>query len=580
MALRKLAFIKKQLIIVIILINMNYFFKLRTVYKDTKKLIFINVFILNIINTCLEVFNIALLLPLFSVVLNQTSKLSHLNFIPELFFNLNYYEQIISIILLIILVYIIKVFFFVFGHYYQSKHVYLIGATIGDNLVKKYLNSPLSYHIYNSSSVMIRNVYKEVNEFIETNIRAAFFLVNDTLILVGILFFLLIIDVKKFLVLIVFSIFIIGLFSLLRKLFVRYGSKRQFYDETRLRHLQNLLKSIREIKIYERENFFFKRFSNDNRENYKYAGKNLFLSNLPRVIIETIVLLLIILFLLYLLSTKSSIEILGLETSILFLAAVVRFIPLISRINTSINSLKYGLPTLNVLTTELFEKENKNTTEDINNDQIFTKDLVFNDVTFSYENKDTSIINNLNFKINKGDLVKIVGKSGSGKTTLTNMIIGFLNPKQGEILVDGKPLKENYKKWISKIGIVSQNIFLFNDTVENNIAFGSQVNEDRIRETLKRVNLNPDDRRFGPLTQIEENGGNLSGGEIQRISIARSLYNDSDLIIFDEPTSNLDLENSILIEKLIYSLRKKKTIVVISHDKELFKDAELTINLN
>ena len=258
------------------------------------------------------------------------------------------------------------------------------------------------------------------------------------------------------------------------------------------------------------------------------------------------------------------------ETSILFLAAVVRFIPLISRINTSINSLKYGLPTLNVLTTELFEKENKNIKDNIKNDQIFTKDLVFNDVTFSYKNKDTSIIKNLNFKINKGDLVKIVGKSGSGKTTLTNMIIGFLNPKQGEILVDGKPLNEIYQKWISKIGIVSQSIFLFNDTVENNIAFGSLVNKDRIRETLKRVNLNPDDRRFSPLTQIEENGGNLSGGEIQRISIARSLYNDSDLIIFDEPTSNLDSENSILIEKLIYSLRKKKTIVVISHDKELF----------
>ena len=360
--------------------------------------------------------------------------------------------------MLIILVYIIKVFFFVFGHYYQSKHVYLIGATIGDNLVKKYLNSPLSYHIYNSSSVMIRNVYKEVNEFIETNIRSAFFLVNDTLILVGILFFLLIIDFKKFLVLIIFSIFIISLFSILRKLFVRYGSKRQFYDETRLRHLQNLLKSIREIKIYERENFFFKRFSNDNRENYKYAGKNLFLSNLPRVIIETIVLLLIILFLLYLLNTKNSIEILGLETSILFLAAVVRFIPLISRINTSINSLKYGLPTLNVLTTELFEKEDKNTKDNIKNDQIFTKDLVFNDVSFSYKNKDTSIIKNLNFKINQGDLVKIVGKSGSGKTTLTNMIIGFLNPKQGEILVDGKPLNENYKKWISKIGIFSFNL--------------------------------------------------------------------------------------------------------------------------
>ena len=126
---------------------MDYLFKLKTVYKDIKKSIFINVFILNIINTSLEVFNIALLLPLFSVVLNQTSNLNYLNFIPELFLNLNYFEQIISIILLIIFVYIIKVFFFVFGHYYQSKHVYLIGATIGDNLVKKYLKltSFLSY---------------------------------------------------------------------------------------------------------------------------------------------------------------------------------------------------------------------------------------------------------------------------------------------------------------------------------------------------------------------------------------------------------------------------------------------------
>ena len=160
---------------------------------------------------------------------------------------------------------------------------------------------------------------------------------------------------------------------------------------------------------------FFKRFSIDNRENYKYAGKNLFLSNLPRVIIETIVLLLIILFLLYLLNTKSSVEILGLETSILFLAAVVRFIPLISRINTSINSLKYGFPTLNVLSEELLEKEDKNTLDDVKNDEIFTKDLVFKNVSFSYENKDISIIKNLNLKINKGDLVKIVGKSGLEK---------------------------------------------------------------------------------------------------------------------------------------------------------------------
>ena len=344
--------------------------------------------------------------------------------------------------------------------------------------------------------------------------------------------------------------------------------------------MQNLLRSIREIKIYEREKFFFERFSFDNRENYKYAGKNLFLSNLPRVIIESTVLFLVVVFLLFLLKTNKNIEIMNLETSILFLAAIIRFIPLISRINTSANSLKYGLPTLDVLTKELLEKGEQKNNENFKYTQFFEKDLVFKDVTFLYENKDKPIINNLSFKINKGDLIKIIGKSGSGKTTLTNMIIGFLNPEKGEILIDGKPLRENYKQWISKIGIVSQNIFLFNDTIENNIAFGSIVNRDRVRETLNKVNLNPDDYRYNPSTYIEENGGNLSGGEIQRISIARSLYNDSDLIIFDEPTSNLDTENSILIEQLIYSLKKKKTIIVVSHDEKLFKDAKLTINLN
>ena len=281
---------------------MSYLQKIKIVYGKTKKKILINVLILNLINTCLEVFNIALLLPLFSVILNKTFELQSLNILPNFFFNLNYYEQIISTIIVIIIVYIIKVYFFVFGNYYLSSQVYLIGADIGDRLVKKYLLSPLSYHIYNSSSTLIRNVYKEVNELIDNNIRPLFYLVNDCLVLFAILFFLLLVDLNKFLILIFFSFFIILLFYFLRKFFIRYGSKRQFYDETRLKHLQNLLKSIREIKIYQREEFFLEKFSYDNRKNYEYAAKNLFLSSLPRVIIETIVLVLTVFSLLFLLN--------------------------------------------------------------------------------------------------------------------------------------------------------------------------------------------------------------------------------------------------------------------------------------
>ncbi|MDC0391203.1 ABC transporter ATP-binding protein/permease [Candidatus Pelagibacter ubique] len=559
---------------------MSYLQKIKIVYGNTKKKILINVLILNLINTCLEVFNIALLLPLFSVILNKTFELQRLNILPNFFFNLNYYEQIISTIIVIIIVYIIKVYFFVFGNYYLSSQVYLIGADIGDRLVKKYLLSPLSYHIYNSSSTLIRNVYKEVNELIDNNIRPLFYLVNDCLVLFAILFFLLLVDLNKFLILIFFSFFIILLFYFLRKFFIRYGSKRQFYDETRLKHLQNLLKSIREIKIYQREEFFLEKFSYDNRKNYEYAAKNLFLSSLPRVIIETIVLVLTVFSLLFLLESNNGIKNIDIGTYALFLAAIVRFIPLISKINTSINSLRYGLPTLNVLSDEISKNNQLITrTDNSSNDHIFIKSLEFKNVSFAYDLKKKFILDKLNFKISKGDLVKIIGKSGSGKTTLTNLIIGFLEPTNGEILLDNVFIKGNHNKWISKIGIVSQSIFLLNDTIENNIVFGSLIDKHRLKNVLNAVNLTKEDG-FKSSNFIGENGSNLSGGEIQRIAIARALYNDSDLIIFDEPTSNLDNDNTKLIESLIKSLKKTKTIIVITHDKNLFQDSEVVINLN
>ena len=554
---------------------MSYFSKLKIIYKDIRKIIFFNVFLLNLVNTFLEVFNIALLVPLFSVITGNSDILSKIKIIPESFFYFTDYEKIIIIILFIVSVYVIKVFFFVFGHYYQSKHIYIIGSIIGNKLVRKYLNSSIAYHIYNSSSVIIRNVYTEVNEFIETNIRSSFVLINDFLVLTGILIFLLIIDPFKLLILIIFSLLILTIFFFFRNIFIRIGSKRMYYEETRLRHLQNLLKSIREIKIYQREEYFFKLFSFHNYENYRYGGKKLFLSNLPRVIIESFVLIFVMLMLIFVLNSKNSLNNFDIETSILFLAAIIRFIPLISRINSSLNSLRFGVANLNVLSDEI--SRNIETTTN-NKKYEFLRNIVFKNVTFKYENQKNSIINKINFEIKKGDLIKITGKSGSGKSTLTNLIIGFFEPNEGEILVDGTQMKGYSEDWIKKIGLVSQSVFLFNDTVENNITFGSPTDKIKLKDILNNLNLG--ESRFSPLSIIEENGKNLSGGEIQRIAIARALYNDSDIIIFDEPTSNLDFENAELIEKLINSLTKKKTVIVISHDQKRFNDARLTLNMN
>ena len=559
----------------------NSFNKLLKLYPKSKKFVFFKILSLNLVNSLLEVFNIALVIPLFTVILNKTYKLKELEIIPEIFFQLSQFEQIILVIITILTVYVIKVFFYILGHYYLSYNVYRIGADLGNDLVTKYMLAPLNFHIEKSSSFMIRNVYKEINEFIDNNIRPSFHLINDLLILSGILIFLLIIDFQKFIFLIVFSFSIFLIFFSIKKFFINYGAKRQFYDERRLSNFQNILKSIKEIKIYNREDYFYKKFTYDNNQNYYFAGKNLFLNNMPRIIIEAIVLLLIISFLVYIIVSNSDLQNLDLEISMLFLAAIIRFVPIISRINSGINSLRFGHATLNLIYEELKDFNILNNQRDKTQSKfIFQSSIIFNNVNYKFENKSKNLfLNDQSFKINKGDLVKIVGKSGSGKTTLTNLLIGFLDPTKGEVIIDDKKLEGIKKEWLTNIGLVSQNIYLLNDTIEKNIVFGNiNVNENKLNEVLKSVNLD-NKENFNLKNMISENGKNLSGGEVQRIAIARALYNDSQFIIFDEPTSNLDNENSRIIETLINSLRKKKTILVISHDVELFKNAELTINL-
>ncbi len=556
-----------------------YINKIKKIFPNSKKKAFFNILGLNIINTCMEVFNIAMVIPLFTVLLEKTDQLKKYDLIPEFFFKLNNFDQILLIIIIILTIYIIKVFFYVFGHFYLSSKVYQIGASIGNKMLTKYIQAPFQFHIYKNSSYMIRNIYKEANEFIENIIRPGFYLINDILILCGILFFLLIIDAQKFILLIIFSIIIFLIFFSIKKIFISYGSKRQFYDETRLNHLQNILKSIKEIKIYGRENFFYNKFQNDNNKNYFYAGKNLFLSNIPRIVIEVIVISSLILFLLFSIMSHTEPKDIDLEVSMLFLAALIRFVPLVSRINQSINNMRYGQATLNLIHDELDNLNILN--HEKNNIYEFKNSINFKDINFQFINSKRNVFKkNLNFEIKKGDLIKIIGQSGSGKTTLSHLLIGFLKPSSGQIFIDNINHNDLKKKWMLNIGLVSQNIYLFNDTIKNNILFGNNiVNEEKLKFALKAVNLNSKEN-FSLNNMISENGKNLSGGEVQRIAIARAIYNDAELIIFDEPTSNLDIENTLIVEKLIKSLRKNKTVLVISHDRNLFKDSELTIELN
>jgi len=209
----------------------------------------------------------------------------------------------------------------------------------------------------------------------------------------------------------------------------------------------------------------------------------------------------------------------------------------------------------------------------------FNQSIHFNNINFSYEQSTNFILKNVEIKINKNDVIGISGPTGSGKSTLINVLNGLLAPTSGAIYVDGIDIQQNLYSWRKKIGYVPQNVFLLDDTILKNVAFGiedSKIDIDLVNKSLKEAQLKEKIEKLpeGLSTIVGERGSKLSGGEIQRIGIARALYNNSELLIFDEFTNNLDLATEQKILEIIYNFKGKKTIVIISHKLETMKICE------
>jgi len=206
--------------------------------------------------------------------------------------------------------------------------------------------------------------------------------------------------------------------------------------------------------------------------------------------------------------------------------------------------------------------------ENLGNEEIkFNKKIELKNVSFSYEeNKD--ILKDINLIIKKGEKVGIVGESGSGKSTLVDLIIGLYKPKKGKIFIDNVELNEkNLKSWRKKIGYIPQNIYLFDGTVAENVAFGEDFDENRVKEVLKLANILDflEKNHQGIYTRVGENGVKLSGGQKQRVAIARALYNNPEILVLDEATSALDNETEKKIMDEIYKIGKNKTMIIIAH---------------
>ena len=253
-----------------------------------------------------------------------------------------------------------------------------------------------------------------------------------------------------------------------------------------------------------------------------------------------------------------------------FGAAAFRIIPSINRILGSLQRLRFDLPLVNIIHKELTETIKIDKIVAIKNNLDFNDVIKIDKVNFSYESRPLLVLSNISANISIGSQVGFVGESGSGKTTLVDIILGLLRPSDGFIKVDGTDIQKNLSNWQKNIGYVPQDIYLSDDTLRNNIAYGlnsNEIDEKSLKEATKVANLDKFVKNLpdGLNTMLGEHGVRISGGQRQRVGIARALYSNPNILILDEATSSLDINIEKEIMKEISKLKGKKTVIIIAH---------------
>jgi len=351
------------------------------------------------------------------------------------------------------------------------------------------------------------------------------------------------------------------------------GQKFKFFSGKELKDLTQAFFSIKETKISSKENFFHELEKNNVFEIELNKFRSSFISSMPRLFLEVITILILILFLTLFYLKNSNIS-LALPTLALVFASVLRLIPAFNVITSRFSDVVFSSTVVDLVYKELkkdvyIEDEYKQSQNLINNDEIKLSNISVKDLNFSYENKKVAI-KNFNMEILSNQKIGILGKSGSGKTTFIDLLIGLHKPSNGKILFNNIDIHSHIKIWQNKIGYVPQNLYLFDDTILSNITFGENIeniNYEKFNKAIKMARI--ENFIYGlenkEKTVIGNNGVRISGGERQRIGIARALYKMPEVLIFDESTSSLDAENEKIIMNEIDQLEYNCTKIIVSH---------------
>jgi ABC-type branched-subunit amino acid transport system ATPase component len=557
--------------------NYNLLFDLLD--TNQKKYLF-KIVVLIFFGMLFEILSIGLIFPILSFILNPDyfNKVFFLDYINSHYLIFDHKLNIVIFLIFISLIFFIKNIYLIFLANKQFQFIFDLRNALCKKFFLNYIHSQYNFFFKRNTSQIINN-FNEISIFINNFLMPLTVVILEGFILIFLIFLILFYGTKLIFFLSLFIIFFILIFyKFTKNKNIKYGERRQFFEENVIKLIQQSFFGIKNIKIFNTEDFFFKIFFFNLLNSSKAQKKQLTMQQYPRIFIEFLFVIffsIFISFFLYLNNTEVK-EIIPMIGS--FAVIAFRIIPAVNRIFISVQSIKYTQSSLSKLANELKNFQLIKFKEKPKNNNNFNKSIKIKNISFNYPDNSKTILKDLTLEINKGQKIGIQGMSGEGKTTLLDIILGLLKPSEGLLTIDDIPYNYDQFQLNSLVGYVPQEIYLLDDTIKNNIIYGrsSIANiDEKVNESLKKAGLldfiESLPQKLETITG--ERGVRLSGGQRQRIAIARALLNNPDILVLDEATSALDLVTENKIMKQI-GLLKNITVLIVTHRIQTLDDCD------
>jgi ABC-type multidrug transport system fused ATPase/permease subunit len=535
-------------------------------------------------SSLIEIFGLAVVIPYVNAMLFEEKVRDYLTKVPALQFLPSLFGDLKSDIT------------FWFVAFFLMRNIFLAGITFAQHSIQKrlhtnvvcrmyrsHLRKPYTFHLNNNSSTLIRSLSYDAMHFGDGVLGQGAILIAEIFLFVGVVTILSLVNPVVLLILLLMTLVLGVIFWAMRNRLVIWGEILQAGETTLIRQMQEGIGGIKDVNVFGAHRFFENSFQRVVSLRGRMKRNRDFLTLVPRYIIEIIMMFGMGVTLL-LLTDGGAIEH-NLSIIAFMAVAVVRMLPMSNRIMNSLSTIRACGPSVDVVyqhgRSGSYDDEPTSSLPSLSRILEPLKSIVLSDVSFSYQSKQP-LLTGISFSIEMGETIGIVGSSGAGKTTLVDTLLGLLRPSRGLICCNGRDIYEDVNSWQSRIGYVSQSVFLLDDTIEANIAFGVErhlIDSQRIRSVIRLARLDawieslPDDQR----TRVGERGGSISGGQRQRIAIARALYRDPEILIFDEATSALDNKTEKELMTDIYALKGVRTIVMVAHRLETIRNCDRII---